>query len=41
MRSIGVLNESAADNNVSDIIRISKEIEKLVNKRNFELKMMR
>ena len=41
MRSISVLDESVANNNISDIIRISKEIEKLVNKRNFELKMMR
>lgn len=41
MRSISVLDELVANNNISDIIRISKEIEKLVNKRNFELKMMR
>ena len=39
IRNINVLDEAIANNNTSDIIRISEEIEKLLNRRNFELKI--
>lgn len=41
IRNIGLLEDKANKNDVSEAMRVSGEIERLLNKRNFELKTLR